>query len=130
MDISRRVLLFNTIMTAGGNTQGAFHNGSVKPNTMKGKKTRSFFELYLVGKIERKDKSVRVQIFEKYTDALKGLDGFSHVFVLYWFDRNNNWTFYCVVSRWRIDTHRNYCTICRRYSLLLLEKYYEISKSL
>ena len=89
MDISRRVLLLNTLMTAGGNTQGAFHNSSVKPNTMKGEKTSSFFELYPVGRIKRKGKSVRLHIFEKYTDALKGLDGFSHVFVLYWFDRND-----------------------------------------
>lgn len=89
MDISRRVLLLNTLMTAGCSTPGAFSNSSVKPNPMKGDKTSSFFELYPVGRIERKGKSVRVHIFKKYTDALKGLDGFSHVFVLYWFDRND-----------------------------------------
>ncbi len=30
-----------------------------------------------------------LRIFKKYEGALKGLDGFSHVFVLYWFDRND-----------------------------------------
>jgi len=32
---------------------------------------------------------VSLHIFKTYKDALKGLDGFSHVFVLYWFDRND-----------------------------------------
>lgn len=89
MEISRRVLLLNALMAASGNMQGAFYNGPVKANTLKGEKTSSFFELYAVGRIKRKGKSARLHIFEKYTDALKGLDGFSHVFVLYWFDRND-----------------------------------------
>ena len=89
MDISRRAVLFNSLIMAGCSTPGTFGNSSVKPNIMKGEKTSSFFELYPVGRIKRKGKSVRLHIFEKYTDALKGLDGFSHVFVLYWFDRND-----------------------------------------
>jgi len=89
MDISRRAVLFNSLIVAGCSTPSTFSNDSVKPNTMKGEKTSSFFELYTVGRIKRKGKSVRLHIFEKYTDALKGLDGFSHVFVLYWFDRND-----------------------------------------
>jgi tRNA-Thr(GGU) m(6)t(6)A37 methyltransferase TsaA len=89
MDISRRFLLLNTLMTAGCSTPGAFDNGSVKPNTMRGGSTCSFFKLLPVGKIEKKGKSVHLHIFKKYTDALKGLDSFSHVFVLYWFDRND-----------------------------------------
>ncbi len=89
MDISRRILLLNTLMVAGCNTPDAFSNSSVKPNTMKGENTRSFFELYPVGRIERNGKSVSLHIFDKYADALKGLDGFSHIFVLYWFDRND-----------------------------------------
>lgn len=56
---------------------------------MKSENTSSLFELYPVGRIERKGKSVSLHIFKKYKDALKGLDGFSHVFVLYWFDRND-----------------------------------------
>jgi tRNA-Thr(GGU) m(6)t(6)A37 methyltransferase TsaA len=89
MDISRRAVLFNSLIVAGCSTQSTFSSDSVKPNTMKGEKTSSFFELYPVGRIKRKGKSVRLHIFEKYTNALKGLDGFSHVFVLYWFDRND-----------------------------------------
>ena len=89
MDISRRILLFNTLMIAGCSTSGAIDNSSVKSNTMKGENTISFFELHPVGRVEKKGKSVRLHIFKKYTDALKGLDGFSHAFVLYWFDRND-----------------------------------------
>ena len=89
MNISRRAVLFNSLIAAGCSTPSTFSNGSVKPNTMNDEKTSSFFELYPIGRIKRKGKSVRLHIFEKYTDALKGLDGFSHVFVLYWFDRND-----------------------------------------
>jgi tRNA-Thr(GGU) m(6)t(6)A37 methyltransferase TsaA len=47
------------------------------------------FKLYPVGVVENKN-SVHIRIFERYKDALKGLDGFSHAFVFYWFDRNDN----------------------------------------
>lgn len=89
MNISRRVLLFNSIMTAGCGTLGKGNNGPVKPNTLKGEETRRFLEGYPVGRVKREAKSVHLHIFERYADALKGLDGFSHVFVLYWFDRND-----------------------------------------
>lgn len=89
MNISRRAVLFNSLMTAGCSTPYAFGNSSEKSNTMNDENTSSFFELYPVGRIERKGKSVSLHIFKKYKDALKGLDGFSHVFVLYWFDRND-----------------------------------------
>ena len=56
---------------------------------MNDKKTKRFFELYPVGRVKREGKSVSLHIFKKYKDALKGLDGFSHAFVLYWFDRND-----------------------------------------
>jgi tRNA-Thr(GGU) m(6)t(6)A37 methyltransferase TsaA len=89
MDISRRVLLFSTLMTAGGGAPIEPDDFSIKPNTMKRENTGSFFELYPVGRVKRKGKAVSLNIFKKYADALKGLDGFSHVFVLYWFDRND-----------------------------------------
>jgi tRNA-Thr(GGU) m(6)t(6)A37 methyltransferase TsaA len=56
---------------------------------MNDENTRSFFKLHQVGRIEKEGKSVSLHIFKTYKDALKGLDGFSHVFVLYWFDRND-----------------------------------------
>ena len=89
MDISRRVLLLSTFMTAGCSASVESDNSLIKSNAIKGENTGSSFELYSVGRVKRKGKAVSLSIFKKYTDALKGLGGFSHVFVLYWFDRNN-----------------------------------------
>ena len=89
MDITRRVLLFSTLMTAGGGAPIEPDDFSIKPNTIEGENVGNSFKLYPVGRVKRKGKVVSLNIFKKYTDALKGLDGFSHAFVLYWFDRNN-----------------------------------------
>ena len=89
MDISRRFLLLNTLMVAGCNASIESDNSSIKSNAIEGENTGSSFQLYPVGRVKRKGKAVSLHIFKKYTDALKGLDGFSHVFVLYWFDRND-----------------------------------------
>ncbi len=89
MDISRRVLLLSTLITAGCSVPGASDNNVTKPNNVQDENACSFFELYPVGKVKRKGTSVSLHVFEKYKDALKGLDGFSHAFVLYWFDRND-----------------------------------------
>ena len=42
-----------------------------------------------VGIIRKTDITVGIEIFADYTDALLGLDGFSHIMVLYWFDQND-----------------------------------------
>ena len=90
MDISRRALLFNSFITAGYSTTYALGNSSVESNSMNDKKTKNkFFELYPIGSVKRKGKSAHLHIFNKYTDALKGLDDFSHALVLYWFDKND-----------------------------------------
>jgi len=57
--------------------------------TVKEKENGTFFKLYPVGKVQRQHGTTKLRIFERYRDALKGLDGFSHVLVLYWFDRND-----------------------------------------
>jgi tRNA-Thr(GGU) m(6)t(6)A37 methyltransferase TsaA len=43
-----------------------------------------------VGKVVKTDGKTVLEILPDYQDALLGLDGFSHVIVLYWFDRNDN----------------------------------------
>jgi len=43
-----------------------------------------------VGTVSKTDKGAVLEIFPAYHDALLGLQGFSHVIVLYWFDRNDN----------------------------------------
>lgn len=47
------------------------------------------FTLYPVGRVEKKDASVQIRIFDRFKDALLGLDAWSHVNVVYWFDKND-----------------------------------------
>ncbi|MCP4610852.1 MAG: tRNA (N6-threonylcarbamoyladenosine(37)-N6)-methyltransferase TrmO [Planctomycetes bacterium] len=76
-------------MTAGCSAPIKPDKTSIKLNAIEGENTGSSFKLHPVGRVERKDKTVSLNIFKKYEGALKGLDGFSHAFVLYWFDRND-----------------------------------------
>jgi tRNA-Thr(GGU) m(6)t(6)A37 methyltransferase TsaA len=48
------------------------------------------FTLSPVGQVKKDDSGTAIEIDTKYKDALLGLDGFSHVWVLWWFDRNDN----------------------------------------
>ena len=50
---------------------------------------RAFFKVFPVGTVEKKAGAVHLRIAEQYVKALKGLDGFSHVVVLYWFHKND-----------------------------------------
>ena len=47
------------------------------------------FALHPVGAVEREGGEIRLRIEKEYAKALSGLDGFSHVWVFYWFDRND-----------------------------------------
>lgn len=42
-----------------------------------------------VGTIRKAPSGARVEIHPAYRDALHGLEGFSHLLILYWFDRND-----------------------------------------
>ena len=42
-----------------------------------------------VGAVRKTDAFIGIEIFDDYTDALLGLDGFSHIMVLFWFDQND-----------------------------------------
>jgi tRNA-Thr(GGU) m(6)t(6)A37 methyltransferase TsaA len=89
MSISRRSLFFGSLASIGG---GAFHrvsDAAVKAESVNETEKRSFFKLHPVGEVRRQHGSAELHILERYQEALKGLDGFSHVFVLYWFDRND-----------------------------------------
>ncbi len=48
-----------------------------------------FFKVFPVGTVEKKAGTTYLKIADKYIKALKGLEGFSHVVVLYWFDKND-----------------------------------------
>ncbi len=42
-----------------------------------------------LGSIRKRDEKVWIEILNDYTDALLGLDGFSHIVVFFWFDQND-----------------------------------------
>ena len=50
-------------------------------------------ELYYlqpVGIIRNKDEKAWIEIFDEFSDALLGLEGFSHIYVFYWFHQNDS----------------------------------------
>jgi tRNA-Thr(GGU) m(6)t(6)A37 methyltransferase TsaA len=50
--------------------------------------TASFY-LKPVGIVRKSDESVWIEIWDEFADGLLGLDGFSHIFVLFWFHQND-----------------------------------------
>ena len=42
-----------------------------------------------VGIVRKTDTAASIEIFDDFTDALLGLDSFSHIVVLFWFDQND-----------------------------------------
>lgn len=48
------------------------------------------FQIIPIGIVRKTDTAVNIEIFDDYTDGLLGLDGFSHITVLYWFDQNDS----------------------------------------
>ena len=52
--------------------------------------TEKTFLLKQIGTVEVKDGKTLIVLEKKYQPGLLGLDQFSHVFVFWWFDRNDN----------------------------------------
>ena len=48
------------------------------------------FYLNAIGTVRKTDEKAWIEIFNEYEDALLGLDGFSHIYVFYWFDQNDS----------------------------------------
>ena len=48
------------------------------------------FQVFPVGVIRKREEATWIEIFERYSDALLGLEGFSHVQVLFWFHQNDS----------------------------------------
>lgn len=42
-----------------------------------------------IGTVEKTDDTVRLHVQDEYADALRGLEGFSHVVVVWWFHEND-----------------------------------------
>ncbi|MBI5577550.1 MAG: tRNA (N6-threonylcarbamoyladenosine(37)-N6)-methyltransferase TrmO [Deltaproteobacteria bacterium] len=47
------------------------------------------YTIYPVGLIRKKDEAVCIEIFAEYLEAMLGLEGFSHIHVLFWFHEND-----------------------------------------
>lgn len=47
------------------------------------------FTIHPIGKINNRDSDTTIEIDGKYDGGLLGLDGFSHVWVFWWFDQND-----------------------------------------
>jgi tRNA-Thr(GGU) m(6)t(6)A37 methyltransferase TsaA len=47
------------------------------------------FIVYPIGRVDKQDGHTRIILDKRYQAGLSGLDGFSHVLVFYWFDRND-----------------------------------------
>ncbi len=43
-----------------------------------------------IGVIHKNDEKSWIELYDDYTDGLLGLDGFSHIYVLYWFHENDS----------------------------------------
>ena len=89
MKISRRNLVIRGLAAISCGIFYEVNDTTMGAEAVNEKENGKFFKLYPVGKVQKQHGITRLQIFERYRDALKGLDGFSHVLVLYWFDRND-----------------------------------------
>jgi tRNA-Thr(GGU) m(6)t(6)A37 methyltransferase TsaA len=65
-------------------SQSFLYNTQV-PEDMNKKK----YILEPIGRVKKENKRTLLVLREELAPALKGLDGFSHVWVLWWFDRND-----------------------------------------
>ena len=47
------------------------------------------FQVFPVGRVNKKEEAAWIDIYEPYADALLGLEGFSHILVFFWFHEND-----------------------------------------
>lgn len=87
MDISRRNWIFQSIaMTIGG---GLFAVEGQTDEEARATQEETVFKVYPVGKVKKAAGTTFLEIFDKYVDAIKGLENYSHLFVIYWFHQND-----------------------------------------
>ena len=48
------------------------------------------YSLAPVGVVHKKKDCATIEIFSPYADAMLGLEGFSHIYVMYWFHENDS----------------------------------------
>lgn len=89
MNTSRRSLVLGGLATISCGLFDKVGHATARAENVNETESERCFRLYPVGEVKRQGESTSLQIYESYREALKGLDGFSHVFVLYWFDKND-----------------------------------------
>ena len=47
------------------------------------------FQIFSIGIVKKQNEKVWIELFEAFLDGLLGLEGFSHIYVLYWFHEND-----------------------------------------
>ena len=77
-------------LLAAGKTLAALAAETDQEHAVKDATEDAVYELHPVGIVRKGGDAACVRIFDKYVDGLKGLDGFSHVLVFYWFHKNDN----------------------------------------
>jgi tRNA (adenine37-N6)-methyltransferase len=48
------------------------------------------YTIHPVGVVRKEDDAARIEIFDPYREAMLGLEGFSHIHVLFWFHENDS----------------------------------------
>jgi len=87
MIITRRNWIFQSIaMTAAGGLLAA--EGMTRDEVHE-IRDKTVFHVYPVGKVRKTDDATFLEIFDQYQDAMKGLENYSHLYVMYWFHKND-----------------------------------------
>jgi tRNA-Thr(GGU) m(6)t(6)A37 methyltransferase TsaA len=89
MKISRRNLVVRSLAAISCGVLYKVNDSIMGAETVNEKEKGTFFKLYPVGEVKRQHGTTKLRIFDRYCDALKGLEDFSHAIVLCWFDRND-----------------------------------------
>lgn len=89
MKTSRRKFVTGTLRRAGkAGLLAAWTAGATQAATNPAEPSTSF-RVFPVGRVEKQGSSVRLRILDPFVDALLGLEEWSHVNVIYWFDQND-----------------------------------------
>ena len=89
MHITRRKFLAKAMVQTSGVGMVAGYAAQNSVIAAENGEQMKYFKLFPIGKVEKQAQSVRLRIFDEYIDGLLGLDGWSHVQVFYWFDKND-----------------------------------------
>ena len=82
MSLSRRTLLTGIVPVTVATGAPALRGWDQEKKGMS-------YELFPVGRVEKTEGTTRIRILEEYTDALLGLESWSHINVLNRFDKND-----------------------------------------